>query len=569
VTVAGAGGAGDFIADVVREDNAKGTFSGRVQTRFPPEPNGYLHIGHAKAISADFGIAEQFDGICNVRFDDTNPDAEDDEYVQPILDDVAWLGFTPANVFYASDYFDQLYVWAEQLTAAGLAYVDQQDAETISAQRGLFGRPGLDSPYRDRPAEESLDLFRRMKAGEFADGAMVLRAKIDMRADNMQMRDPVMYRIRRGHHIRTKNQWVIYPMYDWAHGQSDAIEGVTHSMCTLEFEDHRPLYDWYLNHLELPFDQPRQYEFARLELTHTVTSKRRLAQLVAQGLVDGWDDPRMPTLRGLRRRGYPAAAIRSFCASIGVSKTNSRHAIEELEHHVRVELNRVALRRMAVLRPLRLVIDNWPVGPDGTPVVDWVEVANNPENADDGVRLVPFSGSLYIEQDDFREDAPPKYYRLAPGREVRLRGAYLVRATAEVVKDQAGRVVEVHAVYDPATRSGQAPDGRKVKSTMHWVSAPHAEDAIVNLYRHLFAAEVPGAATGDPLDDIDPDSRETLTGCKVEAALKNDRPGAAVQFERLGYFAPDARQPMVFHRTVTLRDEWAKLQARQQADSAR
>jgi glutaminyl-tRNA synthetase len=567
MTIGGASGAGDFIADAVRAGNAAGAGAGRVQTRFPPEPNGYLHIGHAKAISADFRIAEQFGGVCNLRFDDTNPDTEDDEYVQPILDDIAWLGFAPAGVFYASDYFDQLYLWAEDLVAAGLAYVDEQDGETISAQRGAFGRPGMASPYRDRPAAESMDLLRRMKAGEFADGAMVLRAKIDMQADNMQLRDPVMYRIRRGHHFRTEDRWVVYPTYDWAHGQSDALEGVTHSMCTLEFEDHRPLYDWYLDHLELPFDRPRQYEFARLELTHTVTSKRRLAQLVAEGLVDGWDDPRMPTLRGLRRRGCPAVAIRSFCDSIGVSKTNSRHAIEELEHHVRVELNRVALRRMAVLRPLRLIIDNWPANPDGSPVVDWVEVANNPENAADGVRRVPFSGTLYIEQDDFHEDAPPKYYRLTPGREVRLRGAYLVRATDEVVKDEAGRVVEVHAVYDPATRSGQAPDGRKVKSTLHWVSAAHAEDATVNLYNHLFAAEVPGLATGDPLDDIDPDSRETLTGCKVEPALKDDRPGATVQFERLGYFAPDPHQPMVFHRTVGLRDEWAKLQARQNLPS--
>ncbi|MDR1392959.1 MAG: glutamine--tRNA ligase/YqeY domain fusion protein [Bifidobacteriaceae bacterium] len=562
MTIGGTVGAGDFIADAVRQDNAEGTFSGRVQTRFPPEPNGYLHIGHAKAITADFGIAERFGGICNLRFDDTNPDTEDDEFAQSILDDIAWLGFTPANVCHASDYFDQLYLWAEDLITAGLAYVDEQDAATISVQRGAFGRPGVDSPYRDRPKGESLDLFRRMKAGEFPDGAMVLRAKIDMRADNMQLRDPVMYRIRRGHHFRTKDQWVIYPTYDWAHGQSDAVEGVTHSMCTLEFEDHRPLYDWYLNHLELPFDQPRQYEFARLELTHTITSKRRLAQLVAEGRVDGWDDPRMPTLRGLRRRGYPAAAIRNFCASIGVSKTNSRHAIEELEHHVRIELNRLALRRMAVLRPLRLVIDNWPVNPDGTAVVDWVEVANNPENQDDGVRQVPFSGVLLIEQDDFREEAPPKYYRLTPGREVRLRGAYLVTATDQIIKDQAGQVVEVHAVYDPATRFGRAPDGRRIKSTLHWVSAAHALDATVNLYNHLFATEVPGQATGDPLDDLDPKSREQLTGCKVEPALKDDRPGAAVQFERLGYFAPDPDKPMLFHRTVGLRDEWAKLQAR-------
>ncbi|MDR1711764.1 MAG: glutamine--tRNA ligase/YqeY domain fusion protein [Propionibacteriaceae bacterium] len=548
--------AGDFIADTVRADNAAGTYSGRVQTRFPPEPNGYLHIGHAKAITADFGIAEQFGGVCNLRFDDTNPDTEEVEYVEAIIDDIKWLGFTPANVFYASDYFGKLYEWAEDLVNAGLAYVDEQDAETISAQRGGYGKPGVPSPYRDRPVAESLDLFRRMKAGEFPDGAKVLRAKVDMQAENMELRDPVMYRIRHGHHHRQGDAWCVYPIYDWAHGQSDAIEGVTHSMCTLEFVNHHALYDWYLEHLDLPYEKPQQLEFARLELTHTITSKRRLMQLINDGVVDGWDDPRMPTLRGLRKRGYPAAAIRAFCTHIGVNKTNSRHSIAELESFVRAELNRVALRRMAVLRPLRLVIDNWPAGQ-----VEWFEVGNNPENAGDGTRQVPFSGVLYIEQDDFAEDPPPKFYRLAPGREVRLRGAYFVTATS-VVKDASGRIAEVHASYDPATRGGDAPDGRKVKSTMHWVSAEHALDAEVALYDRLFTAEVPGESTGNPMDDLNPASRELLVGCKVEAALGETAPGEVVQFERLGYFAKDPNTPMLFHRTVGLRDEWASIKKR-------
>ncbi|MDR1824688.1 MAG: glutamine--tRNA ligase/YqeY domain fusion protein [Bifidobacteriaceae bacterium] len=556
--------AGDFIADVVREDNAKGTYQGRVQTRFPPEPNGYLHIGHAKAIVNDFGIAQQFGGTCNVRFDDTNPDTEEAEFAESILKDIAWLGFTPEHVFHASDYFEVLYEWAEALILKGLAYVDDQSAETISEQRGGFGKPGIESPYRNRSIEENLDLFRRMRAGEFEDGSRVLRAKVDMQAVNMQLRDPVMYRIRRGHHFRTGDKWCIYPMYDWAHGQSDAVEGVTHSMCTLEFEDHRPLYDWYLDHLDLPREQPRQYEFARLELTHTVTSKRRLAQLVREGHVDGWDDPRMPTLSGLRRRGYPPAAIREFCTSIGTSKTNSRHAIEELEWFVRDELNRTALRRMAVLRPIELVIDNWPSGPDGAPVVEWFEVANNPENPADGVRQVPFTGRLYIEAEDFEEEPPPGYFRLSPGREVRLRGAYFVTAT-HADKDGDGRVVRVHATYDPATKGGSAPDGRKVKSTMHWVSAEHAVAATAALYDHLFAALGPGEATGDPLDDLNPNSREVLAGCRVEPVLAETAPGQVVQFERLGYFALDPDKPMYFHRTVGLRDEWARLQKRQAA----
>lgn len=548
--------AGDFISEIVRADNAAGTYSGRVQTRFPPEPNGYLHIGHAKAITVDFDIAKNFGGICNLRFDDTNPETEETEYVESIIADVRWLGFEPAHVLYASDYFDQLYEWAELLITTGKAYVDDQDGETISAQRGGYGKPGIDSPYRNRTPDENLELFRRMKAGEFADGTRVLRAKIDMNAENMQLRDPVLYRIRRGHHHRTQDRWVIYPTYDWAHGQSDAIEGVTHSLCTLEFVSHRPLYDWCLAQLPLPYEQPRQIEFARLELNNTVTSKRRLAKLVNDGIVDGWDDPRMPTLSGLRRRGYPASAIVAFCRDMGVSKTNSRQALEELESYVRRHLNKTAQRRMAVLRPLRLTITNWPAGQ-----VEYFEVMNNPENPGDGTRRVAFSGELYIERDDFAVSAPPKFYRLSIGREVRLRGAYFVTAT-EVVTDGDGQVVEVLASYDPQTRGGDAPDGRKVKSTMHWVSRPHAVAASVALYDRLFVTALPGETTGEPLDDLNPNSRELLSGCQLEAALTEAKPGEAVQFERLGYFAADPDQPMHFHRTVGLRDEWAAIQKR-------
>ena len=549
--------AGDFISEIVRADNVAGTYSGRVQTRFPPEPNGYLHIGHAKAITVDFDIANNFGGICNLRFDDTNPETEETEYVDSIIADVRWLGFEPAQVLYASDYFDQLYEWAELLITEGKAYVDDQDGETISAQRGGYGKPGIDSPYRNRTPDENLDLFRRMKAGEFTDGARVLRAKIDMNAENMQLRDPVLYRIRRGHHHRTQDRWVIYPTYDWAHGQSDAIEAVTHSLCTLEFVSHRPLYDWCLAQLPLPYEQPRQIEFARLELNNTVTSKRRLARLVNDGIVDGWDDPRMPTLSGLRRRGYPASAIVAFCRDMGVSKTNSRQALEELESYVRRELNKTAQRRMAVLRPLRLTITNWPAGQ-----VEYFEVMNNPENPDDGLRRVAFSGELYIEQDDFAVSPPPKFYRLSIGREVRLRGAYFVTAT-EVVTDDDGQVVEVLATYDPQTKGGDAPDGRKVKSTMHWVSRPHAVAASVALYDRLFVTALPGETTGEPLDDLNPNSRELLQGCWLEAALSGARPGEAVQFERLGYFAADPDEPMHFHRTVGLRDEWAAIRKRQ------
>jgi glutaminyl-tRNA synthetase len=555
----------NVVRDVVLADMEQGTFGGRVQTRFPPEPNGFLHVGHAKAIAVDFGIAEEFGGTCNLRFDDTNPDTEEADFVDAIVDDLEWLGYPLAGPpLFASDYFEQLYAWAELLIERGLAYVDEQDGETISAQRGGYGRPGVESPYRDRPVEESLDRFGRMRAGEFPEGAMVLRARIDMQHENMQMRDPVMYRIRHETHHRTGDAWKIYPTYDWAHGQSDAIEGVTHSLCSLEFDSHRPLYDWFLEQLPLPGDQPRQTEFARLELTHTITSKRKLAQLVADGTVDGWDDPRMPTLRGLRRRGYPASAIRDFLAYIGVSRTNSRNEIELLESFVRTELNRTAQRRMAVLRPLKVIVTNWPTGPDGRPVVEQVELVNNPENPADGTRTAPFSGELYIERDDFMVDPPKKYFRLSPGREVRLRGAFFVTATDYVLDDD-GEVVEVHVTHDPETQGGNAPDGRKVKSTMHWVSAAHAVEATVALYERLFSTEVPGERTGDVLDDVDPESRQLLRGCKLEPALTDTAPGEVVQFERLGYFAHDPRQHLLFHRTVGLRDEWANIQKRRQS----
>jgi glutaminyl-tRNA synthetase len=547
----------DFIRELVAKDQEVGTFGGRVQTRFPPEPNGYLHIGHAKAITINFGLAAAFGGTCNLRFDDTNPETEDMVFVKAIEEDLAWLGFTPSGpTLYASDYFAQLYEWAEHLIAAGLAYVDDQDAGTISATRGSFTEPGANSPYRDRSVEENLDLFRCMRAGEFADGTRVLRAKIDMASDNMALRDPIMYRIRHAEHYRAGNEWPIYPTYDWAHGQSDAIEGVTHSLCSLEFDTRRPLYDWFLDHLPLPSDQPRQTEFARLNLTHTITSKRKFQQLVAEGSVDGFDDPRMPTLRGLRRRGYPPAAIRAFCGHIGVARVNGTHEIELLESFVRDELNRVALRRMAVLRPLRLVIDNWPTGQ-----VEWRPAVNNPEDPDAGERMVPFSGELWIEAEDFMEDPPPKFYRLSPGREVRLRYGYFVTCT-EVVRDETGAVTEVHCTYDPATGGGQAPDGRKVKATLHWLSAAHAVDATVALYDRLFTDPFPGDDGRDPLESLNPLSRELLTDAKVEPALADIAAGDVVQFERLGYFAADLDTPQLFHRTVGLRDEWSRIQKR-------
>jgi glutaminyl-tRNA synthetase len=552
--------AANFIRDLVKADNEQGTFGGRVQTRFPPEPNGYLHIGHAKAICVDFGIAKEFGGICKLRFDDTNPVTEDTEYVDAIVDDIRWLGFEPdGDIVYASDYFEQLYQWAEHLIMHGLAYIDDQDAETIREQRGGYGKPGIESPSRDRSVDENLRIFRAMRAGELPDGSHVLRAKADMQHENMQLRDPVMYRIRHEHHHRTGDQWAIYPTYDWAHGQSDAIEGVTHSLCSLEFDSHRALYDWYLEHLPLPGDQPRQTEFARLELTHTVTSKRKLRQLITDGVVDGWDDPRLPTLKALRRRGYPASAITDFCTFIGVAKTNSRHAIELLESFIRNELNRTAQRRMAVLRPIKLVITNWPEGR-----VEHMTLQNNPENEADGTRQVAFSGELFIEADDFKAEAPPKYYRLTPGAEVRLRGAYFVKCTG-FNADADGNVTEVLCTYDPATTGGQAPDGRKVKATIHWVSAHDAVDAEVRLYERLFTSEVPGERTGEPFDDLNRDSKEVVSA-KVEPALAATQPGEVVQFERLGYFAVDpeanSEHGMVFHRTVGLKDEWANVQKR-------
>lgn len=544
----------DFIREKVRDDLDAGRFGGRVQTRFPPEPNGFLHVGHAKSIFLNFGIAEEFDGTCHLRFDDTNPLAEDTSYVDAIVEDLAWLGVTPSGPpKFTSDSFDQLYAWAEDLIRAGLAYVDDQDKETISTQRGGFGRPGVESPHRNRSAEDNLERFRAMRDGKYADGDCVLRAKIDMQADNMWMRDPVLYRIRRAHHHRTGDDWVIYPTYDWAHGQVDAIEGTTHSICTLEFTEHRPLYDWCLNHIEVPSDRPEQTEFARLNLTHTVLSKRVLRTVVEDGLVDGWDDARMPTVRGLRRRGYPAQALRAFCKYISVAKTNSTIEIELLESFVRTHHNLHALRRMAVLDPLKLTITNWPEGQ-----VDWVDVVNNPEDPAAGSRSVPFTGELWIERDDFMVEAPPKYFRLTPGREVRLRNAFFVTAT-EAVLDDAGNVVEVLATYDPATKGGAAPDGRKVKSTMHWVSRPHAVDVSVHRYERLFTSSHPGADGVDPLEDLDPDSR-TTTEARVEPALGDVEPGQVVQFERLGYFAADLDDPTVFHRTVGLRDEWANIQ---------
>ena len=550
----------NYIYEAVKQDNASGRYDSRVQTRFPPEPNGYLHIGHAKAIVTDFSVADDFGGRCMLRFDDTNPEAEDDDFVQAIVEDVRWLGYDPSEIRFASGYFQQLYDWAEELIRKGVAYVDDQSAEEISATRGSFTEPGVDSPYRDRPVEENLDLFRRMRAGEFDDGTHTLRAKIDMAHENMQMRDPLMYRIRKVEHHQTGDEWPIYPTYDWAHGQSDAIEGVTHSLCSLEFETHRPLYEWFLEQLDVP-QAPRQIEFARLELTHTVTSKRRLATLVTDGVVDGWDDARMPTLRGLRRRGYPASAIRAFCYDTGITRVNSRKAIEELESYVRRDLNATAQRRMAVTEPLKLTLTNWPTDDDGAPVVEHFEVVNNPENDADGVRSVPFTGELWIEQEDFREVPPAKYFRLSPGREVRLRGAYFVTAT-DVVKDDDGNVVEVLATYDPTTKGGSAEDGRRVKSTMHWVSRPHALDISVAVYERLFTAEAPGQATGEPLDDLNPNSRTILEGGKAEPALADAVPGEVVQFERIGYFAVDDRETHHFHRTVGLRDEWAALQKR-------
>ncbi|HMC78838.1 MAG TPA: glutamine--tRNA ligase/YqeY domain fusion protein [Vicinamibacterales bacterium] len=544
----------DFIRTIVSEDQAAGTNGGRVATRFPPEPNGYLHIGHAKAICLNFGVARDYGGTCNLRFDDTNPVKEDVEYVDSITEDVRWLGFEWDSLHYASDYFEQLYDYAVELITRGMAYVDSQSKDEIRQNRGTLTEPGKESPNRSRTPAENLDLFRRMRAGEFADGAQVLRAKIDMASPNINMRDPVLYRIKRAHHHRTGDAWCIYPMYDFAHPPSDALERITHSLCTLEYEDHRPLYDWLIDSLPVPA-KPRQIEFARLNLSYTVMSKRRLLELVQEKRVSGWDDPRMPTLVGMRRRGYTPEAIRNFCERIGVAKRENLIDVALLEHAVREDLNARAPRVMGVLRPLRVVIENYPEGQ-----VEQVDVVNNPEDAAAGTRKVPFSRELFIEQDDFREDPPKKFFRLAPGREVRLRCAYFITCTG-VVKDPAtGEVTELRCTYDPATRGGDAPDGRKVKATLHWVSAAHAVDAEVRLYDRLFNTEEPGKSH-DYHDDLNPASLEVVSNAKVEPSAAAAAAGTRVQFERIGYFCvdPDTRPGApVFNRTVTLKDSWAK-----------
>jgi glutaminyl-tRNA synthetase len=547
----------DFIRDIVAADIAAGRVTVPV-TRFPPEPNGYLHIGHAKSICLNFGIAAEFGGHCNLRFDDTNPVKEEQEYIDAIEADVRWLGFDwGENLYHASDYFEQLYAWAVHLVREGRAFVDDLTADEIRETRGTLTEPGKDSPYRTRSVEENLDLFARMRAGEFPNGARVLRAKIDMVSPNINLRDPVLYRIVHASHPRTGDAWCIYPTYDYAHGQSDAIEGVTHSICTLEFDVHRPLYDWLIDNLPVP-SRPRQYEFARLNLTYTVLSKRVLLRLVNEGLVRGWDDPRMPTVSGLRRRGFPAEGIRDFAAMIGVAKADSVVEVGQLEHAVRGVLNRTAPRRFGVLDPLKVVIENYPEG-----AVEEMDVVNNPEDPSAGTRRVAFTRELWIERDDFMEDPPAKFFRLAPGREVRLRSAYFVTCTG-VVKDEAGRVVELRCTYDPATRGGDSPDGRRPKSTLHWVSAAHAVRAEVRLYDHLFSRPDPGAG-GDLFADLNPASETVVRGALLEPSLADAPVGETVQFERLGYFCPDpdaAPGAPVFNRTLTLKDTWAKVQAR-------
>jgi len=552
----------DFIREVVARDRAAGKWGGAVRTRFPPEPNGYLHIGHAKAFSIDFGVAEAFGGTCNLRFDDTNPIKEEAEFAEAIQEDVRWMGYAWDRLCYASDYFEQMYEYAVQLIRQGQAYVDDLSADEIRRYRGTLTEPGRPSPYRDRTVEENLDLFERMRRGEFPDGSRVLRAKIDMASPNLNMRDPVMYRILHASHHRTGDAWCIYPTYDWAHGLEDSIEGITHSLCSLEFENHRPLYDWFLDALGV--HHPQQIEFARLEMTYTVMSKRRLAELVREGHVAGWDDPRMPTLCGMRRRGYTPEAIRAFLDRVGVAKTESTVDVRLLEHCVRDHLNKIAPRVMGVLRPLRVVIENYPEGQ-----VERLEAVNNPEDASAGTRQVPFSRVLYIEQDDFMEDPPKKFYRLAPGREVRLRYAYFITCT-DVVKDADGSVTELRCTYDPATRGGDAPDGRKPKATLHWVSAEEAIEAEVRMYGRLFAAE-------DPMDvpegedwkaGLSPQSLQIIPDAKVEPSLAGAGPGTRCQFERKGYFIVDpdsSPDHLVFNLTVGLRDEWARIQKRQQS----
>ncbi len=546
----------DFIRDIINEDLKTNKYGGRVHTRFPPEPNGYLHIGHAKSICLNFGIAEDYKGKCNLRFDDTNPTKEEEEYVKSIIEDVRWLGFDwEDRLLFASDYFDQMYDYAVQLVKKGKAFVDDLSAEEISEYRGTLTTPGKNSPYRERSVEENLALLEKMKVGEFADGEKVLRAKIDNAHPNMNMRDPVIYRVLHASHHRSGDKWCIYPMYDWAHGLEDSIEGITHSICTLEFENHRPLYDWFLD--ELGVYHPQQIEFARLNLTYTIMSKRMLKELVEGGHVSGWDDPRLPTISGMRRRGYSPSAIRNFCSRIGVAKVNSMVDFEFLEHSIRDDLNKTAPRFMGVLRPLKVVIENYP-----DDKVEEMEAVNNPEDPKAGTRKVPFSKVLYIEREDFMEEPPKKFYRLAPGREVRFRYAYLVTCK-EAVKEN-GKVVELRCTVDPETKGGNAPDGRKVKSTLHWVSAGHALYAEVRLYDKLFTIRDPaGQKEGDFKDYLNPNSLEVLTSCKVEPAVRNLKPFDRFQFERLGYFCVDpdtTAENLVLNRTVSLRDTWAKIQ---------
>ncbi len=553
----------DFVRRIIEEDNRTGKWAGRVATRFPPEPNGYLHIGHAKSICLNFGVALEYGGLCNLRYDDTNPAKEEEEYVRSIEEDVTWLGFKPANELWASDYFDAMYEFAVELIKKGLAYVDDQTADQIRTHRGTLTAGGKESPFRDRPVEENLDLFDRMRKGEFPDGSKTLRAKIDMASPNVNLRDPVMYRILHESHHNTGDKWCIYPMYDWAHGFEDSLEKVTHSICTLEFENHRPLYDWFINAVnkdrpkETQIWHPQQIEFARLNLSYTMLSKRKLLALVQEKIVRGWDDPRMPTISGFRRRGYTPESIRAFCKHIGMNKINSMVEINVLENFLRDDLNKRAPRRMAVLRPLKLVITNYPEGQS-----EELDAVNNPEDASAGNRKVPFSRVLYIEQDDFRETPPPKYFRLFPGNEVRLRYAYYVKCT-DVVKDAAGNVTEIRCTYDPATRGGDSPDGRKVKSTIHWVSAKHAVDAEVRLYEHLFTKPDPEDVPEgqDWKANLNPKSEEVLTGCKLEPSLKNAAVNEKYQFERLGYFSVDKDSSggkLVFNRTVSLKDAYAK-----------
>jgi len=548
----------NFIRDIILEDLKTNKYEGRVHTRFPPEPNGYLHVGHAKSICLNFGLAAEFGGLCNLRFDDTNPEKEETEYVESIIEDVQWLGGDFSDrMYYASDYFGQLYEWAVQLIRAGKAYVCDLTPEQVREQRGTPTEPGKNSPYRDRSVEENLFLFESMKNGDFPDGSRTLRAKIDMAAKNFNLRDPILYRILHAEHHRTGDKWCIYPMYDFAHGQCDSIERITHSICTLEFEDHRPLYDWFLD--QLGIYRPRQIEFDRLNLTYTMMSKRRLLKLVQDRHVGGWDDPRMPTISGMRRRGYTPEGLRNFAVRQGVSKTNGITELSQLEYFIREDLNKRALRVMGVLRPLRLVIDNFPEG-----LVEDMQAINNPEDPSAGTRTVPFSKELYIEHDDFREDPPKQYYRLSPGREVRLRYGYFVTCTG-LVKNEAGEAIEVHCTYDPATRGGDAPDGRKVKSTIHWVSAAHAMNAEVRLYETLFTKEDPNEVQeGQEFTvNLNPNSLEVIQAAKVEPSVKDAAPFTRYQFERLGYFCVDkdaAPGRMVFNRTVTLKDAWAKIE---------